>query len=169
MKTWKKSDGFMWQASIDWIIAATIEAEKSGCQRNGTLNSRCGAIIVKAGRIIGQGFNSPPGGLESQRRCGCDKSALHRKVTDKTCCVHAEQRAIIDALRNYPDSIVGSRLYFVRVSPNDDLEVSGNPYCTICSKIVLDVGIAEFVLFREEGICVYDTEEYNLLSYQFKG
>lgn len=44
---------------------------------------------------------------------------------------------------------------------------AGKPYCTICSKMALDVGIAEFVLWHEEGITVYDTKEYNELSFQY--
>ena len=33
--------------------------------------------------------------------------------------------------------------------------------------MALDVGIAEFVLWHEKGVCVYDTKEYNELSFQF--
>ena len=39
------------------------------------------------------------------KRCTCDKASYHRKVTDKTCCIHAEQRAIMNALRNHPEEI----------------------------------------------------------------
>jgi hypothetical protein len=31
--------------------------------------------------------------------------SYHRKVTDKTCCIHAEQRALFDALKNHPEQI----------------------------------------------------------------
>lgn len=44
---------------------------------------------------------------------------------------------------------------------------AGKPYCTICSKLALDVGIKEFALWHEEGITIYNTEEYNTLSYQY--
>lgn len=102
-------------------------------------------MIVRLDEIIGSGFNSPPQDIEEQRRCSYSKDSYHKKVTDKTCCVHAEQRAIIDALRKNSDKLSGSRLYFVR----------------------LDVGIVEFVLWHDEGVCVYDTKEYNELSFQF--
>jgi deoxycytidylate deaminase len=36
-------------------------------------------------------------------------------VTDKTCCIHAEQRAIMNALRNHPNEIEGADLYFMRL------------------------------------------------------
>lgn len=145
-----------------YLFLSAEVAKKSTC-----LKSKCGSIIVKDNRIIGSGFNSPPKDLESQRKCLCDKKELHPKVGDKSCCIHAEQRAIIDALRKNHKEIGNSRLYFIRLDQNNQLLKAGKPYCTICSKMALDVGIKEFVLWHEDGICVYDTEEYNLLSFQF--
>jgi hypothetical protein len=75
----------------------------------------------------------------------------------------------MDALARNSDKIIGSRLYFMRLDEEDNLTRAGKPYCTICSKMSLDVGIQEFVLWHEDGICVYDTDEYNLLSYKYKG
>ena len=124
---------------------------------------------MKDGEIIGQGFNSPPQNLESQRRCHCDKAQYHKKVTDKTCCIHAEQRAILDALKFASDKLIGSDLYFIRLDPEGKPAKSGNPYCTICSKMALEVGIKTFNLWHPEGIVAYDTEEYNILSYQYQG
>ncbi len=149
--------------AIKLIDAVAKIAENSTCNRK-----RCGTIIVKDGKVIGQGYNSPPGDMESQRRCANDKSSYDKRITDKTCCVHAEQRAIIDALRRNPDNIKGSRLYFVRLDDNDVKKPSGNPYCTICSKMALDAGVKEFVLWHENGITVYDTDEYNDLSYDYR-
>lgn len=88
-------------------------------------------------------------------------------MTDKTCCVHAEQRAIMDALRNNSNEIAGSSLYFVRLNKNGTFSRAGKPYCTICSKMALDVGIEEFILWHKQGICVYNTEEYNKLSFLY--
>jgi deoxycytidylate deaminase len=119
-------------------------------------------------RLSAKGSNSPAGNVEGQRRCDIPKTAYHFKVTDKTCCVHAEQRAIMDALRRNPDKLSGSRLYFVRVDgEGDPVRAAGKPYCTACSKMALDAGVAEFVLWHRDGICVYDTGEYNLLSYKY--
>ncbi len=141
----------------------TAELAKSAtCER-----SKCGSIIVANHQIIGKGINSPARNQENQRRCNYDKDSYHRKVTDKTCCIHAEQRAIVDALAYNSDKIIGSRLYFMRLDKEDNPTRAGNPYCTICSKMSLDVGIQEFVLWHEDGIAVYDTDEYNLLSYQY--
>ena len=88
-------------------------------------------------------------------------------MTDKTCCIHAEQRAIMDALSKNPIKLIGSRLYFIRLDDKDNTSKAGEPYCTICSKMALDVGISEFVLWNDKGVCVYETEEYNILSFQY--
>jgi deoxycytidylate deaminase len=144
------------------VREAARVAGNASCTR-----SKCGAIIVNGGKIIGTGFNSPPGEIEEQRRCKNSKADYDSKVTDKTCCVHAEQRAIMNALRNNSGKILGSRLYFVRLDGDGEISFAGKPYCTICSKMALDVGIKEFVLYHEEGVCVYDTEEYNDLSFEY--
>lgn len=145
-----------------WIHEAVKIAKQATCER-----SKCGSIVVLNGQILGVGFNSPPKHLESQKRCLCSKDSYHKKVTDKTCCVHAEQRAIVNALSKY-QNLSGSRLYFIRLDENDSPQNAGKPYCTICSKMALDSGISEFVLSHDEGICVYNTEEYNTLSYQYQ-
>ena len=121
-----------------FLDKAAEVARESTC-----LGKKCGAIIVENGEIIGRGFNSPPGDLESQRRCLKDKNCLDKKVTDKTCCMHAEQRAIEDASRNNPTRLDGSRLYYRKLDDNENPAVSGKPYCTICSKSALDIGISE--------------------------
>ncbi|MCF7834619.1 hypothetical protein K9M48_00990 [Candidatus Gracilibacteria bacterium] len=131
------------------------------------LRDKCGSIIVKDNKIIGSGFNSPPNNQENQRRCNCDKSTYHPKIKDTTCCIHAEQRAIMDALKNNPNKIIGSRLYFVRLNSYGNIKPSGKPYCTICSKMTLDSGVSEFVLLHLEGACIYDTDEYNTLSFSY--
>lgn len=156
-----------WQnhTQAEFFIQQAAEiAQKATCER-----SKCGCIIVKDREIIGKGFNSPPQNLESQRRCHCDKEQYHRKVTDKTCCIHAEQRAILDALKFASDKLIGSDLYFIRLDQEGKPAKSGNPYCTICSKMALEVGIKTFHLWHSEGIVAYDTEEYNILSYQYQG
>ena len=150
------------QAEI-FMQKATEIAQKATCER-----SKCGCIIVKEGKIIGKGFNSPAQNLESQRRCHCDKGQYHKKVTDKTCCIHAEQRAILDALKSASDQLPGSDLYFIRLDQKGEITKAGEPYCTICSKMALEVGIKSFHLWHSKGIIAYDTEEYNILSYQYQ-
>lgn len=149
-------------ASQYFELAAEI-AKKATCER-----SKCWCVIVKDGKIIWEWFNSPAKHLESQRRCWYDKKSYDFKVTDKTCCIHAEQRAIMDALKRHPDEIEWSDLYFMRLDKDWNPSRSWKPYCTICSKMALDTWIKNFLLWHEEGIAQYDTEEYNILSYQYK-
>lgn len=137
-------------------------AQKATCRR-----SKCWCVIIKNDKIIWRGYNTPPKDLESQRKCNCDKSLYDRKVTDKTCCIHAEQRAIMDALRIHPNEIEWSDLYFIRLDKDWNISKSWKPYCTICSKMALDTWIQHFLLRHEEWIIKYNTEEYNLLSYQY--
>jgi deoxycytidylate deaminase len=137
-------------------------AKQATCQRR-----ICGTVIVKDNKIIGKGWNSPPMNIETQRRCQNNKTNYHKKVTDKTCCIHAEQRAILDVLKNEPKKIEGSKLYFISINKERMPLFSSQPYCTICSKLALDVGIYEFILWHKEGLCAYTSEEYNNLSYKF--
>jgi deoxycytidylate deaminase len=132
------------------------------------LRARCGTVIVKDGEVIGQGYNAPPGDDISARRCERKHELAPTFKSDKTCCIHAEQRAIMDALAHHSDKINGSTLYFTRVDDENKIIFSGEPYCTICSKMSLDAGIAEFVLWHESGITAYDTREYNELSFKSK-
>lgn len=131
------------------------------------LRSKCGSILVKDKEIIWTGFNSPPANNENQRKCNCDKLKYNLKITDKTCCIHAEQRAIMNTLKTNPDKISWSRLYFIRLDKDWNIEQSGKPYCTICSKMALDVWVSEFVLLHSEWIAIYDMDEYNKLSFEY--
>jgi hypothetical protein len=58
-------------------------------------------------------------------------------------------------------------LYFVRLDKDWNIKPSDQPYCTICSKLALDSWIWEFVLVHVEWITIYDTNEYNKLSFDY--
>lgn len=75
----------------------------------------------------------------------------------------------MDALKRNSLKIPGSTLYYCRLGKDGKLATSGEPWCTICSKMALDAGIADFVLMKNEGYAVYGTEEYNTLSYAYEG
>ena len=142
---------------------ALSAAQKATCER-----AKCGSVIVKDGNVIGRGYNSPPHDSEEERRCQNEKNRYDPKVTDKTCCMHAEVRAIMDALAKNPQRLKGAKLYFIRLGTEGKPGFSGEPYCTICSKMALDSGISEFLLWKKEGIAAYPTDEYNTLSYRFQ-
>ena len=145
----------------DLVIMSTLVsvASKSTCKR-----SKCGSIIVSSNSIIGVGYNSMP--CNEVGDCKKDDIPTDFK-SDKTCCIHAEQRAIMDALKN-GYNLDGSILYFIRLDDDNNPKVSGDPYCTICSKMALDSGISRFVLWRKEGWTSYDTKYYNELSFTYR-
>jgi deoxycytidylate deaminase len=145
----------------NYLEEAVKVALSSSCHR-----SKCGSVIVSEGKIIGKGFNSPP---KNKVLKDCFKDNLPEDFkSDKTCCIHAEQRAILDALKNNPNKIENSRIYFIRLNEQGNKIPADKPYCTICSKMALDVGISKWVLLHDKGIYVYDSEEYNQISFGLK-
>ncbi len=149
------------ESGKDYFSLAQKVSKNSGCLRR-----KCGTVIIKGGKIIGKGFNSPALNDEKYRRCLEDKSSLDEKVTDKTCCPHAEQRAMMDALKKGYD-LTGSSIYFTSVDENGDRLKSGEPYCTHCSKMALDLGVGTWFLEKEEGTVMYDSSEYHEISYKY--
>ncbi len=144
-----------------WFVEAGQVASNSKC-----LKAKCGSVIVDAeGNIIGQGYNGPAG--NETNRCNDKYIFPENNKYDVTCCVHAEVRAIHDAMIHHPNKIKGATLYFMRVDSNNMLTKAGVPYCTLCSKEALDSGLEYFGLWHEDGIKLYNTKEYNNISYQF--
>lgn len=138
-------------------------AEQAKCHQ-----ARCGSVIVsKSGEVIGRGYNAPPLEDESQRMCGRENFNMTKKrKSDKTCCVHAEWNAILNALKDNADKVSESTLYFMRVDDDGNFTEAGDPYCTVCSRLALQSGIKFFGLWNN-GPQLFDTKEYNLKSYAF--
>ena len=156
-------DGIEEVEAIQFFDAAAEIAKSSKCGR-----AHCGALIVKDDTIIGSGVNKVPGAIESQRRCNRKDELPKDFKSDMTCCIHAEVSAIHDAMLTNPDELMGSRIYFMRRNVANEVQKSGKLYCTICSKAALDAGVAEFALWQEKGVAVFDTEEFNDLSFASK-
>ncbi len=151
-------------AEIDakrWLQRAAEAAAAALC-----LRAKCGTVIVANGEIIGEGYNAPPLDRTEDRLCEQTFPAGKPKY-DRTCCIHAEWRAIMDALAHHPTKLTGATLYFTRVDDAGTIRPSGQPFCTVCSRLALDTGIKSFVLGHETGICAYPTDEYNRLSYAY--
>ncbi len=146
-----------------WMLEAAKCAQGALCARD-----KCGAVLVNSGQIIGRGYNAPPQDNLKHAKCSLEYGKDQRKPkADRTCCMHAEWRAILEALRKYPKKLIGSTLYFVRINEKGEPKFSGEPYCTHCSRLALDVGIAKFALWRQDGVKLYNTADYNNLSYDF--
>lgn len=147
--------------AIQWMNKAAEIARKALC-----LKAKCGTVIVRDSEIIGEGYNAPPLDQEENRTCNKEFGSGKPKY-DRTCCMHAEWRAIMNATKRNSEKLKGSKLYFTRVDGNGEIKQSGKPYCTVCSRMALDAGIAYFILWHEEGICEYPTDEYNKFSYEY--
>ncbi len=141
-------------------LAAEV-AKRAKC-----LRAKCGSVVIKEGIVIGEGYNSLPGD-ETPEKCFKEELPLDF-ISDRTCCIHAEDRAVRDALAKYPDKVKGACIYFIRLDDTGKIAKAGKPYCTMCSKMTLDAGLKEFALWQEEGIKIYDTKEYNELSFRNK-
>lgn len=147
----------------NWFQEARTVAQQALCQR-----AKCGAVIVANGVIIGSGYNAPPQDDMMNAKCSDGEYNRAKKPKyDLTCCVHAEWRAITDALKNHPKEIQGSTLYYVRTDAEGNIKPSGEPFCTVCSRLALDVGITQFGLIHNEGPKLYQTKDYNNLSYDY--
>jgi hypothetical protein len=145
----------------EWLAAAAAAATHATC-----LQRRCGSVVVKNDKVIGAGWNSLPGDecpLVCWKKHG-DLSTVFK--SDRTCCVHAEVRAITNALLA-KENISGATLYFTSVDEKGRRHFSGAPYCTICSKFALEVGLGFFVLEHDFGVVSYPCDVYNKLSFSY--
>ena len=146
-----------------WFLEAEKVAQDGLCAR-----AKCGAVIVsRDGQLIGRGYNAPPRDDLANAKCRAEFDRTKKSKYDITCCVHAEWRAIADALATHSDEIAGSSLYYVRLGDDGKLRHSGEPFCTVCSRLALDHGIAKFGLWHESGIVMYDAQDYNERSYSY--
>ncbi|PIZ31245.1 MAG: hypothetical protein COY40_02605 [Alphaproteobacteria bacterium CG_4_10_14_0_8_um_filter_53_9] len=145
-----------------WLEAAAEAARASVCCRR-----RCGSVLVDvaSGDVLMGAENARPAGAPVH----CDPYALASGFkSDKACCVHAEQRLVMQALREGVD-MAACDLVFTSVDAAGERLVSGKPYCTICSKMVLEAGVRGWILDHEDGPIWYEAGEYNALSFRYDG
>ena len=150
------------QEGLTWFDKCAEVATRSLCRR-----ALCGAIIVKAGELLAEGFNSPPQNKDEYRTCLNEYDIPAGFRHDRTCCIHAEQRAIENALKAGKD-LTGARIYFVAVDRTGKKIMTTDLKCTICSRAVLNAGIIEFAFYTAQGVVVYSPAEVNALSYEYK-
>ena len=87
--------------AIRWMNEAAEVAKRAMC-----FQAKCGTVIVKNNEIIGEGYNAPPLDKEENRMCN-NKSGPGKPKYDRTCCMHAEWRAILDGLKRNSEKIEG--------------------------------------------------------------
>lgn len=156
----ESSDPTAWRYCLavleDYAAGAALHSQ---CER-----ARCGAALISGVRLLGGGYNGPA--RDEPRRCARKHELSSTFKSDRTCCVHAEQRAILGALAG-GGTCEGTTMYFTRIDKDGQLLPSGEPYCTICSKMALDVGVKEWVLLHADGIRLYTAQEYNDWSFDY--
>lgn len=140
-----------------YMHLAAKEAIKSTCKK-----SQRGAIIVKKGKILGRGHNK----VTLEKLCNpCIRETITDNSRVELCsAIHAEQMAIIEAVRK-SESLAGARMYCIKIKKGKP-QPSGEPSCTVCSRLIYELGI-EFVLWHKEGYVVYAPRELNELSFKY--
>ena len=96
-------------------------------------------MIVKDRRIISTGYNSTPRGVRNCNEGGCPRcNSLADSGTGlgECLCSHAEENAIVQAA--YHGIGVKDSTLYTTYSP-----------CLICTKMIINAGIAEVVFSRE--------------------
>jgi deoxycytidylate deaminase len=159
MKLFVKSEE---KEALRWFDEAAKIAQGSLCKR-----ARCGSVIVRDGAILGAGYNAPPQDNPHWRTCLNEYEIPSGFRHDRTCCIHAEQRAVHDALRKGADTR-GASIYFVAIDKEGKKLKANSVKCTICSRAALDAGITKFLLYFEDGVREYDTAEFDKLSFEYQ-
>lgn len=118
----------------EYMQKAYEQAEKSVC-----LRAKVGAVLVRDGEIIAQGYNNVVGGVRPCTEIGCLRDHLNipsgkrREVCRNIC---AEQLAITEAARNGVE-IDGSTAYITTFP------------CHICAKLLVSSGVREIVYDKD--------------------
>ena len=103
------------------------------CAKNSyAVNLQVGAIIVKDGQIMSDGFNGTPCGFENK----CEVKGIDGTLYTLLYVLHAESNAILKCAK-YGRSTNGSTLYITH-SP-----------CIECAKLIIQAGISRVVYLED--------------------
>jgi len=112
-----------------------MEITRLVVSRSTCLRRQVGAVIVKDKKILATGYNGAPSGLPHCLEVGClrEEMGIPSGERHELCRgLHAEQNAIIQAA-------------YYGVSINDATLYCTNLPCIICTKMVINAGIARVV------------------------
>lgn len=117
-----------------YMEKAYEQSEKSSCFR-----AKVGAVLVKDGLVIAQGYNNMAGGINDCAEVGCIREKLNipsgtRREVCRAIC--AEQLAISEAARNGV-KLDGSVVYITTFP------------CHICAKLLVSSGVSEIVYDKD--------------------
>ena len=136
------------EQTLKYMDIAAHVARQSRC-----LKSQRGVVIVKNDKIISTGYNKP----QKQKYGCCLRETIKDNSRVELCnAVHAEDMAIGYA-DNSKSQLRGARMYHIKVKNGKPMP-SGKPSCTMCSKMIQEMGL-EFVLWHEHGYVLYEPEE----------
>ena len=118
----------------EYMDKAYEQAEKSSC-----LRAKVGAVLVRDGKVIAQGYNNMTGGINDCAEVGCIREKMHlphgqRREVCRAIC--AEQLAISEAARNGVE-LDGSVAYITTFP------------CHICAKLLVSSGVSEIVYDKD--------------------
>ena len=117
-----------------YMDMAYEQAEKSIC-----LRAKVGAVLVKDGMVVAQGYNNVVGGIRPCKEVGCLRDSLkidsgtRREVCRNIC---AEQLAISEAARNGVE--LDGSIAYITTFP-----------CHICAKLLISSGVNEIVYDKD--------------------
>jgi len=125
--------------------------------RGNCIKRKIAAVIVKDRRVISTGYNKTPRGITNCNEGGCPRCnhfGSSGEKLDECLCSHAEENAIVQAA--YHGVSIKDATIYTTYSP-----------CLICTKMIINSGLAEVVyskaytisevplkLLREAGITV---------------
>ena len=114
-----------------------MEMAKTWSQLSHANRLKVGALIVKNGTIIADGFNGTPSGFENEcEEVVNDENGQFKGYQTKWYVLHAEANAIIKIAKS-TQSCEGATLYLT------------NSPCAECSKLILQSGIKRVVYADE--------------------
>ncbi len=122
--------------------------------RGNCIKRKVAAVIVKDKRIVSTGYNGTPRGVANCNEGGCprcNRFGASGKDLGECLCSHAEENAIVQAAY-HGVSIKGATLYST-YSP-----------CLICTKMIINSGLAEVVYHK-----TYTIEEVPLMLLEEAG
>lgn len=144
-----------------------IEAARQAALRSPCAKSKRGVVLFNpmllpnpaaisplrgsvADAIATLGYNGPPPGFTCKNTMVCRGNCAE-------ICVHAEQRAIMDALRFSVSSIEGLELVHIKAVAGPEpggggIVATGPPSCLQCSRIIADVNLRAVWLWESTDI-----------------
>ena len=122
----------------DWdeyfMDIARVIKSRANCSRR-----KVAAVIVRDRQIVSTGYNGTPRGIKNCNEGGCarcNSDAPSGQSLSECVCCHAEENAIVQAAY-HGISVKGGTLYCT------------NSPCLMCTKMIINAGIAE-VVYDEE-------------------